>query len=568
MAIDLSPLEDNDWLVCTDTGGITYKVSFENVKSLLSPRTGLDITIDTRINDPQNKVFTLLTGGIPSDLSPGGEVDWGDGSPYGNLADSYVDVSGFDNYLLDHEYAVPGIYIIKIRSSFFFTVMGRRTDIEQPKGTWEQIIKVGPFEPLYINRFSETLYPNKNGDPYYGILDNSWGGTSVPNDNQTQNQILSIDYTKFNQLSGTWNHWPNTPGPLQNWPKLDYSTIKILRAAWLGSNISSWHNNEEMTLPVTEDLLECWAECRNLNNFQKINIPNVTEISSAWRNCESFTSFPELEYPSVKRMVITWANCFNLESWGDGTETDLSTATELIDTWSFCSNLTSFPKIKLRDCTTLEGAWRYCTLLADFPELDIPSTCTSLKDTWSNCESLTSFPLINTSNVEVMDYTWAHCSGLTSFPTLDTSNVKRMQGTWRGCKNLLTVEFIDTSNCDFFGITWIGLEKITSFPALDMSAGKYFASTWSGCLSLRDFPPNMFDDCKDMSRGWYFAWFQCALSVQSVENIMVSLDKCGEENLELGLHEGTTAGYSTWTSETVVAFNNLIQKGWDIINNP
>ena len=71
-----------------------------------------------------------------------------------------------------------------------------------------------------------------------------------------------------------------------------------------------------------------------------------------------------------------------------------------------------------------------------------------------------------------------------------------------------------------------------------------------------------------MSRGWYFAWFQCALSVQSMENIMVSLDKCGEEGLELGFHEGTNAGYSTWTSETIVAFNNLIQKGWTIEYNP
>ena len=190
MAVDISPLEDTDWLVCTDTTGVTYKVSVENVKNLLLPTTGMDITIDTRVEDPQNKLFTLLTGGQPSELSAGGEVDWGDGSPYGNLADSYVVSSGYNNYLLDHEYAVPGIYTIKIRSNFFFTVLGKRTDIGQPEGTWRQIIKVGPFEPEYINRFSKTLYPNRNDEPYYGILDFSWGGTSVPNDNATLNLSL------------------------------------------------------------------------------------------------------------------------------------------------------------------------------------------------------------------------------------------------------------------------------------------------------------------------------------------------------------------------------------------
>jgi hypothetical protein len=81
MAVDLSPLEDNDWLVCTDTNGITYKVSFENIKGLLAPRTGMDITIDTEVQVPGNTFFSLLTGGEPSKLSPGGEVDWGDGSP-------------------------------------------------------------------------------------------------------------------------------------------------------------------------------------------------------------------------------------------------------------------------------------------------------------------------------------------------------------------------------------------------------------------------------------------------------------------------------------------------------
>jgi hypothetical protein len=572
MAVDLSPLEDNDWLVCTDTGGITYKVSFENVKNLLAPRSGMDITIDTEVQVPGNTFFSLLTGGEPSKLSPGGEVDWGDGSPFGNLADSTN--AGPTSYILNHEYATPGVYTIKIRSSFFFTVMGERSDIGggTPLGTPAKIIKVGPFEPEYIERFGETLYPGSNltndPKPYFGILDYSWSGTTVPNDQDAYNTILRIDYTKLNQLAGTWGRWPKTPGVLQNWPKLDYSTIKTLRGTWLGSNILTWHNNEEMTLPVTEELLACWAECRNLTNFQKINIPNVTELSSAWRACELFTSFPELEYPSVKRMAYTWQGCWQMQSWGDGTETDLSTVTDFYFTWHDCQKLRSFPKIKIRDCIRLDYTWRNCFQLTEFPALDIPSTCSALNNTWENCQNLTSFPLINTSNVEIMDSTWTGCYRLTSFPALDTSNVTSMRYTWRGCNNLNTFEFIDTSNCRFFGATWLDLAKITSFPALDMSAGRYFASTWSSCLSLVDFPPNMFDDCTNMQRGWYNAWFQCALSVQSVENIMVSLDKCGEEGLELGFNEGTTAGYSTWTSETVVAFNNLIQKGWDIIYNP
>lgn len=559
MAVDLSPLEDNDWLVCTDTNGITYKVSFENIKGLLAPRTGMDITIDTEMQVPGNTFFSLLTGGEPSKLSPGGEVDWGDGSPFGNLANSVS--AGSTGYILDHEYAAPGVYTIKIRSSFFFTVMGTRSDIGggTALGTPAKIIKVGPFEPEYIERFGETLYPGSNFDdypePYFGILDYSWSGTSVPNDQDAYNIILGIDYTKLNQLAGTWGEWPTTSGPLQNWPKLDYSTIKTLRGTWLRSNILTWHNNEEVTFPVCEDMAAAWADCSGLTNFQKIYIPNVFTLSNTWRSCTGLTSFPELEYPSVRNLTRAWQNCENLVSWGDAdTETDFPDVQELNHTWEGCKNLQSFKKIKIPSVYyQMRYTWAECTNLTSFPKLDLPVSCTEM---W---------------------FTWQNCTGLTSFPDIDFSNITFFGHTWRGCRGLTSFPFIDTSEGQLFWATWMDNQNLISFPALDMSKGQYFSAAWSDCVNLKHFPPNMFDEMSALNfggNGFGYAWFNCNLTVESMENIFVSIDKNGVENGELGVQNNngasptSNAGYSTWTAATVVAFNNLIQKGWDILYNP
>ena len=60
------------------------------------------------------------------------------------------------------------------------------------------------------------------------------------------------------------------------------------------------------------------------------------------------------------------------------------------------------------------------------------------------------------------------------------------------------------------------------------------------------------------------AWTNCALTTQSIENILVSLDTNGATDITLGIDGGTNATKTTWSAAAVTAYDNLIVKGWSI----
>ena len=63
------------------------------------------------------------------------------------------------------------------------------------------------------------------------------------------------------------------------------------------------------------------------------------------------------------------------------------------------------------------------------------------------------------------------------------------------------------------------------------------------------------------------AWTSCALTAQSIENILVSLDTNGATGISLGINGGTNAAKTTWSAAAVTAYDNLIGKGWTISFN-
>ena len=63
------------------------------------------------------------------------------------------------------------------------------------------------------------------------------------------------------------------------------------------------------------------------------------------------------------------------------------------------------------------------------------------------------------------------------------------------------------------------------------------------------------------------AWFNCALTAQSIENILVSLDTNGATGITLTISGGTNAAKTTWSTAAVTAYDNLIVKGWTISFN-
>jgi hypothetical protein len=193
---------------------------------------------------------------------------------------------------------------------------------------------------------------------------------------------------------------------------------------------------------------------------------------------------------------------------------DVSHVTNFTATWENMSGLTSFPTLDVSNGTAFYGSWNGCSGLTSFPILDI-SGGSLFFSSWSGCYRLTSFPLLNFSNATSLYYSWAFCSGFTSFPQIDTSNVTELNGTWLAC------------------------EAMTTFPVLDFSS---------------------VTDATD-------AWAYCALTAQSIENILVALDNGGASNLSTSIGGGTSAAYSTWSSAAQTALSNLQGKGWTVSYN-
>ena len=57
------------------------------------------------------------------------------------------------------------------------------------------------------------------------------------------------------------------------------------------------------------------------------------------------------------------------------------------------------------------------------------------------------------------------------------------------------------------------------------------------------------------------------MTVQSIENVLVSLDANGLSNNVLGIDGGSNAAKTTWSAAANTAYTNLINKGWTITYN-
>ena len=92
-----------------------------------------------------------------------------------------------------------------------------------------------------------------------------------------------------------------------------------------------------------------------------------------------------------------------------------------------------------------------------------------------------------------------------------------------------------------------------------------FYGAWQNSDLLDGFPANVFDGCA--VTGFGYAFYGCALSALSIQNILTSLDTAGESNGELDLNAGTSAALSSWTSPATTALSNLSGKGWTVSYN-
>ena len=219
--------------------------------------------------------------------------------------------------------------------------------------------------------------------------------------------------------------------------------------------------------------------------------------------------------------------------------------------------------------TVLANAWYGASNMTSFVcAFDVTSGVTSFDTAWRDCTSLTSFSLINTSSGTNFNGAWRACTSLTSLPLIDTSSGTSFSGAWQGCNSLTSFPLINTSSGTDFTATWQNCSSLTSFALIDTSSGTNFLQAWRFCASLSDFPANMFDTTGTLvATAFANAWNNCALTAQSIENILVSLDTNGATGITLSIDGGTNAAKTTWSAAAVTAYDNLITKGWTISFN-
>ena len=92
---------------------------------------------------------------------------------------------------------------------------------------------------------------------------------------------------------------------------------------------------------------------------------------------------------------------------------------------------------------------------------------------------------------------------------------------------------------------------------------------FNGCTSLANFPAGVFNTGTFTSTSYQhrYQFYRCALTAQSIENILVSFNTNTNVVPNIYINLGTNAAYSTWSSTAIAAYNSLITKGTNIFYN-
>jgi hypothetical protein len=186
--------------------------------------------------------------------------------------------------------------------------------------------------------------------------------------------------------------------------------------------------------------------------------------------------------------------------------------------------------------------------------------CTDLSSAWANHSSGVwpsdqPFPLIDMSNCTNIAYLFHQQQVPSPLPVFDTGKAWNWERAYAYMPNLTEFPVMDASAGTNFSGAWT-YTALRSFPALDFSNGEafYIAWDWTYC---EDFP------LVDFPKGNNFvaAWNGCRLTPQSVENVLVALDRTGKTGLDTSVKGTDLANY---TPAARTAYDNLIAKGWTL----
>jgi hypothetical protein len=384
------------------------------------------------------------------------------------------------------------------------------------------------------------------------------------NCNSISGTFPTFNTTAATTFNGTWFGCSS----MTAFPFIESASVTNFGDAW--RNCSSLTSFPSTNTAAGTNFSAAWLGCSSLTSFPLINTAAGTSFSSAWQGCSSLTSFPLINTAAGTNFSFAWFNCSSLTSFP---LINTAAGTNFSAAWRDCSSLTSFPLINTAAGTDFINTWRDCSSLTSFPLINTAAG-TNFGSAWNGCNSLTSFPLIDTAAGTSFGGAWANCSSLTSFPLINTAAGTSFNSAWEGCNSLTSFPLINTAAGTSFNRAWRNCSSLTAFPALDFDAAVGLASAggstgfrdaWVGCTSLADFPANLFDNTT--CTHYLSAFTNCALTAQSIENILVSINTANTSNGNLTLSGGTNANSSTWSTAANNAYIALVSRGWTITQN-
>ena len=151
---------------------------------------------------------------------------------------------------------------------------------------------------------------------------------------------------------------------------------------------------------------------------------------------------------------------------------------------------------------------------------------------------------------------------LDSVDLFDTSNGTEFL-EFLGFNRLTSVPLFDTSGGTYFR-SFLAVNRLTSIPLFDTSSGTDLSRFLQNNSQLANVPAGLFDNVK--GNNFTEAFLNCALTQQSVDNVLVSVaTAAAANNLNNGTLTGLDSGANSAPSTTgVAAKNELIARGWTV----
>lgn len=494
-------------------------------------------------------------------------INWGDGNIETNVSCS---PSGYSYIEYTHTYSTPGSYTVRIsteRNASFTIYTNTNT---------------------YFDRetLSVTGSTKQRG--------RSWERAFYDMENTTTDGMPDVNTEHVTTLHYAFYDVDN----ITTLPA--YDTRNVTNFYYAFRDCSSLTQFPDIKLDSAESTDYMFYRCIGITstNIPTYNCPNLTNASYMFRNCTNITTAPTLTNFAPTILVGVFWGCTSLTSIPT---LDLSNATNITRLFAGCTSLTSFPIISIpSNVTNIAGLCEGLTQFNTFPYLDI-SNCTNGIYLFRNLTQNFTVPNWDYSNLSLVSYMFNGATGLTdsnmpstSTLNLDLANITSLQGFFQNT-SITTAPNWDFSNITNTESMFQQCSNLTTLPStLDFSSAEDVEEmfeqctslvtvpsgiTWgsititddmfNGCTSLANFPAGVFDTgtLSTVSSQHRYQFQLCALTAQSIENILVSFNTNTNVVPNIYVNAGTNAAYSTWSSTAIAAYNSLITKGTNIYYN-